>query len=105
MSRFKTTTIDPNNVGSWIERRRKGRMIRKQHTVTGKWTPWMIDPNIAAYQPLVEALSILDDARKRSDANLDRMTVAELRSLAGDRGIKVPSKARKSDIITALTGE
>lgn len=97
MSRFKTTTIDTNNVGSWVERRRKGRMIRKQHTVTGKWTPWMIgEGRYTAERAVANTLEFIAET-------LNKMTVAELRSLAGDRGIKVPSKARKADLISALT--
>lgn len=110
MSRNKTVAIDTNNVGSWVERRRKGRMIRKQHTVTGKWTPWLIDAETIRHNARVhaEATSLpdtfnpLDNIVPNSDA-YKRMTVAELRSLANDRGIKVPSKWRKADIIIALT--
>jgi hypothetical protein len=96
MSRFKTAPVDTDNVGSWVERRRKGRMIRKQHTVTGKWSPWLLDYSRPKFTdaPSERALahSVLKD-----------MTVADLRDLAKGRGVKVPSKARKADIISALT--
>lgn len=103
MSRFKTAAIDTDNVGSWVERRRKGRMVRKQHTVTGKWSPWMISPFTAprAYNP-VKVAEIASDAVDAAP-NYQRMTVAELRVLAGDRGLKIPSKWRKADIIIALS--
>jgi hypothetical protein len=95
MSRFKTAPIDENNAGSWVERRRKGRMIRKQHTITGAWTDWERDPNV----------TVTDAPSERALAHsvLKDMTVADLRDLAKGRGVKVPSKARKADIISALT--
>lgn len=124
MTRFKTAAIDTNNVGSWVERRRKGRMIRKQHTVTGAWTPWMISEFTAprSYSPKkvaeIAAREIADALRSAGEAaqattealgalntadNYNRMTVAELRALAADRGLKIPSKWRKADIIIALS--
>lgn len=40
----------------------------------------------------------------RSDGDYASMTVPELRALAGERNLDVPSDARKADIITALSG-
>lgn len=96
MSRFKTAAIDTDNVGSWVERKRKGRMIRKQHTITGKWSRWMIDYKYTAERAVANTRQFIAET-------LERMTVAELRALANDRGFKIPSKARKADIIIALT--
>lgn len=100
MSRFKTTPIDENTTGSWVERRRKGRMIRKQHTVTGAWTGWMIGEPVS---PFLRTVVDTYNANAKGQSIYSKMTVAELRDLAKGRGIKVPSKARKADIISALT--
>jgi hypothetical protein len=108
MSRFKTVAIDTSNVGSWVERRRKGRMIRKQHTVTGAWSGWLIDAETIRHNARehAEATSLPIEAENTGRATattLNRLLVSELRTLANDRGIKVPSKWRKADIIIALT--
>lgn len=105
MSRFKTMPVDTNNVGSWVERRRKGRMVRLQHSVTGKWTPWMISEFTAPSSYRIPAQVVTDtfNANATGESIYGKMTVAELRTLAGNRGIKVLSKARKSEIISALT--
>ena len=94
MSRFKTATIDENNTGSWVERRRKGRMIRKQHTVTGAWTGWERDPNVT-----------MVEAENTAKPNYQRMTVAELFPLARSRfGMLVTTKTRKAELVRMLTG-
>lgn len=92
MSRFKTQPVDTNNVGSWVERRRKGRMIRLQHTVTGAWTGWLIDPYRAHSVDTSKSLTVLG-----------RMTVTELKELATTRGIPFKSKVTKPVLINALT--
>ena len=104
MSRFKTAPV-ADHVSHWVERKRKGRMIRKQNTVTGKWTPWLISEFTAPRSYRIPAQVITDtfNANATGESIYGRMTVAELRSLANDRGIKVLSKARKADIIIALT--
>jgi hypothetical protein len=99
MSRFKTAPIDESTTGSWVERRRKGRMIRKQHTVTGAWTDWEREP----VSPFLRTVVDTYNANAKGQSIYSKMTVAELRELAKGRGIKVPSKARKADIISALT--
>lgn len=117
MPRFKTAPVDESNVGSWVERRRKGRMVRKQHTVTAAWTEWMISPKYLAEMAVAAADSIIADMRDAGKAaqrtaetmaefaetvtpDYQRMTVPELRTLANDHyGVKVPSKARKADVI------
>ena len=96
MARNKTVAIDTNNVGNWVTRKRRGRMIRKQHTVTAKWSAWMIDYKYNAERAVANTREFIAET-------LARMTVTELRALAGDRGKKIPSKWRKADIIIALT--
>lgn len=107
MSRFKTQPVDTNNVGSWVERRRKGRMIRLQHTVTGKWSPWRLDPyrphNVhKTVQPTIREAAL---ATVKADATeqYGRMTVTELKELATSRGIPFKSKVTKPVLINALT--
>src|SRR5690606_25670120 len=84
MSRFKTTPIDENNTGSWVERRRKGRMIRKQHTVTGAWTDWERDPNVVmveAKRALIERVAEKNRTRRAHNTAenvYSKMTVTEL---------------------------
>lgn len=95
MSRFKTASI-PVSFHNGIVFKRKGNRVRYIDPVTAKVGPWMSDarnailPKGATWTGTVEG-------------DLARMTVTELRSLAADRGLKIPSKARKADIIKALT--
>lgn len=74
--------------------KRKGNRVRYFHLPTARWSKWVSDPEQpqAVKSDPVPAMV------------LNAFTVAELRGMAGDRGIKVPSKARKADIIAALTG-
>lgn len=98
MSRFKTAVIE-NKASDWEIARRKGSRVRYQNKITTAMTGWM--PTIESQREAANAA--LDNVRQNTDNTLDKMTVAALRALAGDRGIKVPSKARKADIIAALT--
>lgn len=96
MSRFKTAPVT-DTMGEWVIRRRKGNRVRYQNTLSGAWDRWTIAPREAVPSTL---MALYAEARQDS---LTALTVASLRSLAGDRGIKVASKARKADIIAALT--
>lgn len=53
---------------------------------------WMIQEAGAPEQPVT------------ASDELEGMTVPELTALAAQRGVSLPSKARKADIITALQG-
>ena len=106
MSRFKTAPVAHRD-SDWEIARRKGTQVRYQNRVTTKMTGWCASPEFIAQNatqaPSVEADTPVKVAHDFVGNYLNRKTVAELRSLAGDRGIKVLSKARKSDIIAALT--
>lgn len=41
-------------------------------------------------------------AKRPGPRDLDALTVAQLRQLAADRGVNVPSRARKSDLLDML---
>ncbi len=110
MSRFKTAPV-ANKSSDWeiVRRNSSGTQVRYQNRVTTKMTGWCASPEFIAQNAaqtltvtaLPETLNPLAHIMPTSGA-YSRMTVAELKSLAGDRGIKVPSKARKSEIISAL---
>lgn len=100
MSRFKTAPVE-NNTSDWKIMRRKGSKVRYQNMVSGAWDRWETDPDYV--RPFLRTVVDTYNANAKGESIYGKMTVAELRSLAGNRGIKVPSKARKSEIISALT--
>ena len=95
MSRFKTAAIAPS-FHNGVVFKRKGNKVRYFDPATAKVSGWLNAPEMNN----AHAAAVNTPAK-----GFERMTVAELRSLATVRGIKVPSKARKADIVAALTGE
>jgi len=95
MSRFKTAAITPFQTRKVFKR--KGNRVRYIDPVTAQVSGWECRP---------KTLTVTDAPSERALAHsvLKDMTVAELRDLAKGRGVKVLSKARKADIIAALTG-
>jgi hypothetical protein len=106
MSRFKTAAITPFQTR--VVFKRKGSRVRYIDPATAKVSGWERDPDVTmaeAKRALIERVAEKNRARSiqnTAETVYSRMTVAELRALAGDRGIKVPSKARKADIIAML---
>lgn len=97
MSKHKTAAIAPS-FHNGIVFKRKGSRVRYIDPATAKVSGWKsLRANHTG--PAVT----VGQVREALSPNYSRMTVAELRALAGDRGIKVPSKARKAVIIAALT--
>jgi len=97
MSRSKTVQAFDTTNARIV--RRRGSKVRYQHNVTAAFSPWMMDPKrgeILSERAKAHTLEVVRET-------MDKMTVAELRALADTRGIPVKSKARKSEIITALT--
>lgn len=92
MSKHKISRDFPMT-GSVIVRR-KGKWVRWFNRDTARMSGWMIDvarPAARGAAPMTfYALSLL--------------TVAMLKQEAADRGIPFKSKARKGDLIAALTG-
>ena len=86
--------------------RRKGKKVRYQDTETGKITKWqkeVFTPETAKVAEQIEEVATQIDIS--NPATLSLMTVAELRSIAADNGIHLPSKARKADLIDTITRE
>lgn len=53
----------------------------------------------------VERLDVPDDDHDEPDEqDLTSLTVAQLKAMCEERGIKVPAKAKKSDIVKVLGG-
>lgn len=112
MSRFKTAPITRAD-GEWKIARRKGKRVRYQNTLSAKMTGWCASPEYLAElaAPIAPALASAGEAAQRTAETMaefaetvtpdyQRMTVPELRTLANDHyGVKVPSKARKADVI------
>jgi hypothetical protein len=94
MSRFKTAAIAPTFSGG-IVFKRKGNRVRYIDPATAKVSGWMrVAPTVVRRGVLTPEFTA---------ESLTTTTVATLRDMAKARGIKVPSKARKADIIAALT--
>jgi hypothetical protein len=98
MSRFKTAAVAPS-FHNGIVFKRKGSRVRYIDPATAKVSGWM---RVAPVSPFLRTVVDTYNANAEGQNVYSRMTVAELRALAGDRGIKVPSKARKADIIAML---
>lgn len=98
MSRFKTAAISRSYHNS-IVGRRKGSYVRFWDPATATLSKWTRDPSKPFHTAERAVRNTLADVAE----TMGKMTVAELRTLAGNRGIKVPSKMRKSEIISALT--
>lgn len=100
MSRFKTAAITPFRTRKVFKR--KGSRVRYIDPVTAQVSGWERDPNAAPAGDYARVVAATFNANATGENVYSRMTVAELRTLAGDRGIKVPSKMRKADIIAML---
>src|SRR5690606_13501997 len=98
MSRFKTAASAPSFSGGVVFKR-KGNRVRYIDPATAKVSGWVKVPAVQRIVRLPESMTSDYESKSRV---LDKMTVTELRALAGDRGIKVPSKSRKADIIAML---
>lgn len=74
----------------------------KRHAIfmqSGQWQKVPLSTGRA-----VAATPAPDPAPQPAALDLSSFTVAELRAMASERGISVPSKALKADIITLLEG-
>lgn len=112
MSRNKTFAIG-RSYHNGIVARRKGSRVRFWDPATATLSKWTLDPaivsqnaathRVATSLPRATVVDWLQPIVPDMVAYYGVQTVADLRAAAKALGIKVPSKARKADIIAALT--